>query len=92
MLKLLLIHGADTNLKSVKSYEEFYVKDVIYILDTYSKSGWLQSPITCPVASCFVAALDHKQKVHILQSNGRGNKHFSIAVNKLVPELGKNTL
>jgi len=44
------------------------LSDEIYILDTRSNEGWIQSPIKCPAKSRYVAVLDHRQRVHIFTS------------------------
>jgi len=44
------------------------LSDEIYILDTRSNEGWVQSPIKCPTKSRYVAVLDHRQRVHIFTS------------------------
>ena len=61
--------------------------DEIYILDIRSKSGWIQSPIKCPMESNYVAALDHQQRVHLFTFYNDDAKHYSIALQDIVPEL-----
>ena len=70
--------------------------DEVYILDTRSKRGWIESQIKCPVKSGYVAVLDYEDGVHLFTWNGEdygvkhgvAPQHFSISLEELIPEFG----
>ena len=57
--------------------------DDIYILDLRKNCGWIKSPIKCPKKGRYLAALDERQRVHLLAV--WEDKHYCIELSHIIP-------
>jgi len=58
----------------------------IYCLNLRQNRGWSRLDIRCPMKSRYIAALDHLKRVHLFTFDKRNRRHFSIALNQLLPD------
>merc|ERR1719295_1878845 len=58
--------------------------DDIYILNTQSNNGWVQSPTKCPMKGPYVAAMDHQNHIHLFSRCRRHRIHCNIAFDDLI--------